>query len=171
MRKFPNTKLIKPELSCLLDCELSNFAVIYPFVYIGNNSKVGEKTVIKTHVTIGDNVMIGDNVKIESYVTIGDNAKIDNNVTINSHSCIKEDVVVNRNVVVNMGGYVNTYIPPNRTWQSTFAADHIIKRRKPLEKPDEKRSKIISKGMATKYILKDGRMILRKKYEAGRSRK
>ncbi len=166
MRKFANTKLIKPELSCLLNCELGNFAVVHPFVYIGDGSSIGEKTVIKAHVSIGDNVKIGNNVKIESHVDIGNNVIINDNVTINSHSCIKEHIIINENVVVNMGSYVDLYVPPNKTWQSVFAADHILKRRQSLREPDEKRSKIISKGMASKYVLKDGKMILRKKYEA-----
>lgn len=64
---------------------------IYPFVFIGENSEIGNNVVIYPNVTIGKNVKIGDNVKIYSNVSIYDNSLIGNYVTVHSGTVIGSD--------------------------------------------------------------------------------
>ena len=64
---------------------------IYPFVYIGYNTNIGENVVIYPHVFIGDNVTIGNNVTVYSNVSIYKDTKIGNNINIHSGTVIGSD--------------------------------------------------------------------------------
>ncbi len=64
---------------------------VFPFVFVGENSEIGENVIIHPNVTIGKNVVIGKNVIIHSSVTVYDNSIIGNNVIIHSGSVIGSD--------------------------------------------------------------------------------
>ena len=55
---------------------------------VGENLKVGEKTIIHPNVTIGHDVIIGDNCMIYSGAVIGDNTIMGNNVIVQSNTVI-----------------------------------------------------------------------------------
>lgn len=73
------------------DANIHPEAVIYPFTYIGNRVKIGQKTHIFPFVYIGEDVEIGDNVVIFPHVFIGHNVKIGNNVIIHAGSVLGAD--------------------------------------------------------------------------------
>ena len=68
-----------------------NSISVYPFVYIGNNSKIGKNVIIYPNVFIGDNVIIGDNTTIYSNVSIYNKTIIGNHVVIHSGTTIGSD--------------------------------------------------------------------------------
>ncbi|WP_026487364.1 sugar phosphate nucleotidyltransferase [Caldanaerobius polysaccharolyticus] len=53
-----------------------------PGVWMGDNVKIGEGSVISDYVIIGDNVRIGKNVLIDSGTVIGDDVVIEDNTTV-----------------------------------------------------------------------------------------
>ncbi|MCS6874641.1 MAG: UDP-3-O-(3-hydroxymyristoyl)glucosamine N-acyltransferase [Pyrinomonadaceae bacterium] len=61
------------------------------FVVVGENSKIGQKTIVLDGVKVGKNVSIGENCKIYSNVVIYDNVTIGNNCIIHSGAVIGAD--------------------------------------------------------------------------------
>lgn len=63
-------------------------AIVYPFVFIGANSRVGKHSVIYPHCFIDAHVEIGAHTVINPRVTIHDNCHIGDNVTIHAGTVI-----------------------------------------------------------------------------------
>ncbi|EAY11189.1 hypothetical protein TVAG_498830 [Trichomonas vaginalis G3] len=92
-------------------------AKVGPLVVIGNNTKVGDNTIIKNSV-IGANCTIGKNVKIENSiiwddVVIGDNVKIDQSL-IASKCVLSDGITIDYGCIISFGCTVKRDIPECR---------------------------------------------------------
>lgn len=67
---------------------IADNAVVTQNVVIGNNSEIGEETILSPGVVIERNVRIGRNCHIGVNTVIGSNTVIDDNVTIGACCCI-----------------------------------------------------------------------------------
>lgn len=74
---------------------------ISPQAFISSSSSIGENTYIGEFSVINDGVVIGDNVKIYPQAFIGDNVRIGDNTTIYPGVRIYHDSIIGNNCVVH----------------------------------------------------------------------
>lgn len=80
------------ELSCVHpSAVIGEGASVFPFSYIGRNSRIGKGSVIYSHVFIGNDVEVGDNTVIYPMVSIYPFSLIGNRCIIHSGAVIGSD--------------------------------------------------------------------------------
>ena len=84
---------------------LSKYASVEKSATLGQNSQVGDFTVIKNNVEIGSNCTIHDQVYIGEHVIIGNNTIIYPGVKIYHHTLIGSHCIIHSNTVLGSDGF------------------------------------------------------------------
>ncbi|HOF57018.1 MAG TPA: UDP-3-O-(3-hydroxymyristoyl)glucosamine N-acyltransferase [Syntrophorhabdaceae bacterium] len=79
-------------LACISkSAEISDTASIYPYVFVGEGSKICKDVVLYPFVHIGEHVLIEDGTILYPHVTVYDDVKIGKNVIIHSGAVLGSD--------------------------------------------------------------------------------
>ncbi|KON28355.1 hypothetical protein AC481_01865 [miscellaneous Crenarchaeota group archaeon SMTZ-80] len=96
---------LKPPIIIRENAKIGNYSIIGPNSVICQNSKIGDKTVIKDSI-IFENVTIGESALIEGTiiggnVEIGDCVKIGRNCIISDYVNIRDNIKISKDVIVH----------------------------------------------------------------------
>lgn len=89
---------------------------------VGNNSKVGNFSIINTGVILEHDSSVGDFSHLCPGVVTGGRVKIGNRTTIGLGAMIRDGVTVGSNVVIGMGANVVCNVPDNTVWYGNPAS-------------------------------------------------
>jgi len=94
---FHPERLPEPDISSQASIdpsvEIGKDVTIFPFVYIGKNAKIGDRTILHPFVYVGEGGEIGNNCRIYSHVTIRE------------HCILGDRVILHNGVVVGSDGF------------------------------------------------------------------
>ena len=80
-------------LACISkSAEISDTASIYPYVFVGEGSKICNDVVLYPFVHIGEHVLIEDGTILYPHVTVYDDVKIGNGAVIAANSFVNQNV-------------------------------------------------------------------------------
>ena len=89
-----------------MGCTINQGAVIFPFVYIGQDTEIGENTLIHAGARVENNCTIGSNCMISSGSFVGAKTSIGNTTFVGPNSAIKDGLFVGSNAVIGMASCV-----------------------------------------------------------------
>lgn len=80
---------------------------------IGNNSKLGQFTIINTHASVDHDSVIGDFVHLAPGVVMGGHVTVGDGTFIGIGSMIRDHVTIGCNCIIGMGSVVTKDLPNN----------------------------------------------------------
>ena len=115
--RFPNIRM--EPTACLGKAYMG--AIFYPYVWCGDNVKIGIFPIIEKGVTISHDCTIGDFVYIGADSYIGDGCIIEDGVYIQPKTIITGNVKIGKNTLIGLNSYVDSSVP-----------DHVFANGRPL---------------------------------------
>jgi len=113
-----NARLAYAVLAGLFSPPVSRFNGISDNAYLHETASTGKNVSIYPHVYVGKDTVIGDSVILFPGVFIGDRVKIGNNSVIYANVSVMEDCVIGANVVIHPGSVIGSdgfgYIPDKK---------------------------------------------------------
>lgn len=89
-----------------MDCTINPGAVLLPFVYIGQDTVIGENTLVHAGARIENNCNIGSNCMISSGAFIGAKTNIGNTTFVGPNAAVKDGLSIGDNVIIGMSSCV-----------------------------------------------------------------
>lgn len=80
--------------------------ILLPFVYIAQDVRIGENTLVHAGARIENNCVIGNNCFISSGAFIGAKTVIGNNAFVGPNAAVKDQLVIGDHVIIGMGSTV-----------------------------------------------------------------
>lgn len=95
---------------------------------VGNNSKVGNFSIINTGTILEHDSVVGDYSHLASGVITGGNVKIGSRTMIGLGSIIQDGITIGNNCIIGMGSVVTKDIPDDEIWWGSPAEFQRIKK-------------------------------------------
>ena len=95
---------------------------------IGNNSKVGNFSIINTGVILEHDCKVGEFSHLAPAVVTGGRVKIGSRTTIGLGSILQDGITIGSNVIIGMGSVVTKDVPDNEIWWGSPAEFQRLKK-------------------------------------------